>query len=181
MASSQTPPEHALFQSTLLMRGATLPSLSSGSIFFVFQSTLLMRGATQAAIQPELLKLFQSTLLMRGATTAQDLLRRLLRISIHAPHARSDWALYNLGERPLINFNPRSSCEERHVTGEIDVSLIAISIHAPHARSDGSSPRSDSSRYLFQSTLLMRGATPPSSFSTVSLPFQSTLLMRGAT
>ena len=33
-------------------------------------------------------------------------------------------------------FNPRSSCEERHVDGTLLVIPMIISIHAPHARSD---------------------------------------------
>ena len=57
-----------------------------------------------------------------------------------------------------------------------------ISIHAPHARSDGRPALYLSFTLIFQSTLLMRGAT----FSGVvldesSILFQSTLLMRGAT
>ena len=36
---------------------------------------------------------FQSTLLMRGATRELCVLRQLSEISIHAPHARSDWML----------------------------------------------------------------------------------------
>ena len=35
----------------------------------------------------------------------------------------------------IINFNPRSSCEERHLQRDSKRTLI-ISIHAPHARSD---------------------------------------------
>ena len=34
-------------------------------------------------------------------------------ISIHAPHARSDVKNMSLKDKPT-NFNPRSSCEERH-------------------------------------------------------------------
>ena len=57
--------------------------------------------------------LFQSTLLMRGATCR---LKRpsdsAICISIHAPHARSD-RLYWSSMTSAVNFNPRSSCEER--------------------------------------------------------------------
>ena len=82
----------------------------------------------------------------------------VLNISIHAPHARSD------GER----------CDDSPIA-------TIISIHAPHARSDPKSPSSCNipsyfnprssceerrdetalliSEFLFQSTLLMRGAT----------------------
>ena len=102
------------------------------------------------------------------------------------------------------HFNPRSSCEERRALIAVQHLAELISIHAPHARSDSIrltaasrqthfNPRSSCEerrikRYsapaytTFQSTLLMRGATP----SPVSSPlfygkFQSTLLMRGAT
>ena len=57
-------------------------------------------------------------------------------ISIHAPHARSDVAKYGIASRPFDYFNPRSSCEER--------------------------PKEmwkEDFEALFQSTLLMRGAT----------------------
>ena len=101
------------FQSTLLMRGATLgPMIFSDSILSYFnprssceerlyssldavliaqfQSTLLMRGATigRALVSPT--TLFQSTLLMRGATQPDECHLMADLISIHAPHARSD-------------------------------------------------------------------------------------------
>ena len=78
-------------------------------------------------------------------------------ISIHAPHARSDIHLQQ-GFLSLANFNPRSSCEERHDSQIVEYGVIGfqstllmrgathyhrsrtllehISIHAPHARSD---------------------------------------------
>ena len=61
--------------------------------------------------------------------------------------------------RPPTNFNPRSSCEERHAQ--------------PVFKS--------SSNKIFQSTLLMRGATWKSTIWHSRPLFQSTLLMRGAT
>ena len=100
-------------------------------------------------------------------------------ISIHAPHARSD--SMNPDVKALKkHFNPRSSCEERqhHI-----IPLVFV--------------------IIFQSTLLMRGATRsgllsiiPPNFNPRSsceerqivgtrghhfILFQSTLLMRGAT
>ena len=123
-------------------------------------------------------------------------------------------------------FNPRSSCEERHdmrsyLRASARISIHAphassdlrapcgpwssshISIHAPHARSDAMSSMLSAFSILFQSTLLMRGATPthgrlhyhrpisihaPHARSDVQYlrqevfgKFQSTLLMRGAT
>ena len=81
-------------------------------------------------------------------------------ISIHAPHARSDshtiLGLYVIG----LDFNPRSSCEERQP-----------------GRSRWRARKS-----LFQSTLLMRGATDRLARQSCNIGlFQSTLLMRGAT
>ena len=139
------------------MRGATAYASASRNEEEVFQSTLLMRGATSQALptkargsisihapharsdghgrnlrcghrhfnprssceERQYLRLtrprtyrFQSTLLMRGATG----LRRLP-------------ALF------FLNFNPRSSCEERHNISFTEITP-SISIHAPHARSD---------------------------------------------
>ena len=56
----------------------------------LFQSTLLMRGATPYVRMSYLSWPFQSTLLMRGATAIMVAAVFHLRISIHAPHARSD-------------------------------------------------------------------------------------------
>ena len=56
------------------------------------------------------------------------------------------------------DFNPRSSCEERRALKGIIVQFD-----------------------LFQSTLLMRGATTVATKDVDAMLFQSTLLMRGAT
>ena len=78
-----------------------------------FQSTLLMRGATIDVIFIlSSIPRFQSTLLMRGATPGRRWPCGRPCISIHAPHARSDLRS-NLTHLPFANFNPRSSCEER--------------------------------------------------------------------
>ena len=101
------------------------------------------------------------------------------------------------------NFNPRSSCEERHLrfaclSCRSHISIHApharsdcqamqvrlcstISIHAPHARSDNPRTSEDEAETTFQSTLLMRGATPEGIKIILLQRFQSTLLMRGAT
>ena len=102
-------------------------------------------------------------------------------ISIHAPHARSDWQAFKDDKAALFlfqstllmrgataspeinlfvmnDFNPRSSCEERHVLHHLVDLRDGISIHAPHARSDGGVAFKTANR-IFQSTLLMRGAT----------------------
>ena len=103
---------------------------------------------------------FQSTLLMRGAT-CYDILhgcRRLKNISIHAPHARSDLREH----RPF----PVPAC---------------ISIHAPHARSDGSASVFVSSLPDFNPRSSCEERPTKSQLSGLKGIFQSTLLMRGAT
>ncbi len=127
----------------------------------------------------------------------------LVPISIHAPHARSDLAC-DPPEQDCPNFNPRSSCEERRHHRGRQAASERISIHAPHARSDATTLQRSRKNILFQSTLLMRGATgrdsrccprnayfnPRSSCEERPVQtmqtkrhtiFQSTLLMRGAT
>ena len=138
---------------------------------------------------------------MRGATPGHRSFASTPRISIHAPHARSDYPVSRAG-RHGTDFNPRSSCEERH-HGKSQSRKSRISIHAPHARSDKTpqykcasrrnfNPRSSceerrrhdchpGAEKQFQSTLLMRGATQADSKRHTGVKFQSTLLMRGAT
>ena len=118
---------------------------------------------------------------MRGATRRSEYRYGISAyISIHAPHARSD-LIRRVSRSRLRNFNPRSSCEERRYSR----SGLYIC-------------------WIFQSTLLMRGATtmlhkeahhtiisihaPHARSDPLSLTvsiilrtFQSTLLMRGAT
>ena len=79
---------------------------------------------------------FQSTLLMRGATISRQTHYYWLKISIHAPHARSDTCQPGRSHRHQSYFNPRSSCEERLKP-----------------------PMLTTAENIFQSTLLMRGAT----------------------
>ena len=146
-----------IFQSTLLMRGATPFSVSLSLPVFRFQSTLLMRGATFPLV------CLYSTLTISihaphaRSDQAAQLRKVLQRISIHAPHARSDpttkpdldnvlfqstllmrgatWRRI-FGSRLSRHFNPRSSCEERRSSPKMGRRSKQISIHAPHARSD---------------------------------------------
>ena len=124
------------FQSTLLMRGATVVPGDSRRSMMLFQSTLLMRGATglgfccsilltyfnpRSSCEERLLfwfvickaQIFQSTLLMRGATISMR--RQAERRTYFNPRSSCE-------ERPVSDdgdvpatpyFNPRSSCEER--------------------------------------------------------------------
>ena len=139
---------------------------------------------------------------MRGATHSPVARILLDIISIHAPHARSDLTLGVFTESLDISIHAphaRSDvCRLAVIEGQV------ISIHAPHARSDDGLTRIRKPSHLFQSTLLMRGATRAvyrcrrcqrisihaphaRSDAVAGLPsciirqFQSTLLMRGAT
>ena len=169
-----------IFQSTLLMRGATPRRPRPTEKIYLFQSTLLMRGATILAFLLIQWSRFQSTLLMRGATSCPQHLHAISSaISIHAPHARSD-ATPSTTSTARRYFNPRSSCEERPGC-RLATTTSTISIHAPHARSDTALDIGPHTEPIFQSTLLMRGATVRSWMAPARLRFQSTLLMRGAT
>ena len=185
------------------MRGATVRALTRLSRFVLFQSTLLMRGATLCpCLASQSPHRFQSTLLMRGATGGDGLTievkldisihapharsdafrrrdERIPRISIHAPHARSDKHVMR-DSRAGSYFNPRSSCEERlcdcprclyvsqfQSTLLMRGATICPLIYRQYSR--------------FQSTLLMRGATSTHLTLRQNAIFQSTLLMRGAT
>ena len=80
---------------------------------------------------------FQSTLLMRGATLQRTETWRVRDISIHAPHARSDWR----SDGPAADSCFRISIHAPHARsddGRDDLvrDPALISIHAPHARSD---------------------------------------------
>ena len=79
-------------------------------------------------------------------------------ISIHAPHARSDGILPDQAlqhTRKISIHAPHARSDEGIVIRPIEP---IISIHAPHARSDFNF-QSSAFFPVFQSTLLMRGAT----------------------
>ena len=104
---------------------------------------------------------FQSTLPMRGATCWPGVSRYRGVISIHAPHAGSDWINPTMATYSPY-FNPRSPCGERptlHSTRTRPARFQStlpmrgatcwpgvsryrgvISIHAPHAGSDWINP-----------------------------------------
>ena len=125
----------------------------------LFQSTHLMRGATIIVIvDNHVLRRFQPTHLMRGAThPVHDNPDKNPPISIHAPHKRCDTAMMLL--IPIRrDFNPRTSCKVRRsqslctsvsrsfqsthlIRGATILSAVSslswpISIHAPHAGCD---------------------------------------------
>ena len=147
------------FQSTLLMRGATRQRQHRRHSS-QFQSTLLMRGATRCYYPScHHSNKFQSTLLMRGATKRHPKPGKTLCISIHAPHARSD-IHYPWPDRRTMRISihaPHARSDGSYL--EFGVNEQGISIHAPHARSDALHEDEALEGLLFQSTLLMRGAT----------------------
>ena len=150
---------NTIFQSTLLMRGATRrpgPAEALRRGYFNPRSSceerhgMRCRSTSGSNFNPrssceerrwsgtcssEHLP-FQSTLLMRGATSCS------MRAFGFVTH-----------------FNPRSSCEERHFQNDCRGIVQGISIHAPHARSDLFIKIASRILSTFQSTLLMRGAT----------------------
>ena len=126
----------AIFQSTLLMRGATFSSAASSTFPGVFQSTLLMRGAT-----------LSSLVLCVNAD-----------ISIHAPHARSD-------ERQAV-IDPhvdefQSTLLMRGATKICGEYFDCITLQSTLLMRGATKICGEYFDCItFQSTLLMRGATP---------------------
>ena len=109
-------------------------------LYQIFQSTLLMRGATEVTGAYGMLSTFQSTLLMRGATFSGWCYDFAVKISIHAPHARSDRR--SVGpvhpDHHISIHAPHARSD--YVKGD-KVIRATISIHAPHARSDSHADR----------------------------------------
>ena len=192
----------------------------------IFQSTLLMRGATRAALKADKTRTISIHAPHARSDAVGELWRCAERISIHAPHARSDGDVSFIMAIDNISIHaPHARSDVKIIPGLLPhaISIHApharsdlcdvcrrwhvrdISIHAPHARSDVShpascglhhnfNPRSSceerrtglmvfcSSSLEFQSTLLMRGATLVNRRQPGPRTlFQSTLLMRGAT
>ena len=149
---------------------------------FLFQSTLLIRGATTFLCCFCIWCKFQSTLLIRGATRISPPLPLVLphfnpRSSYEERPPPKSCSCCSCG-----NFNPRSSYEERHAHCRFRLlchsyfnphssyeerrgflqygrPLSNISIHAPHTRSDCKQKATSRQVQVFQSTLLIRGAT----------------------
>ena len=117
------------------MRGATGSSAYSLVAADEFQSTLLMRGATKQAMRRKQPPIFQSTLLMRGATGYLKLSRSYHIISIHAPHARSDFGVKRRSQAYRISIHAPHARSDMPVHVHLKP-FSRISIHAPHARSD---------------------------------------------
>ncbi len=147
-----------IFQSTLPVRGATLPRLYGGRRDFYFNPR------SPCGERPSQLSGVTSLVMISihapraGSDGWSCTVDAEIYISIHAPRAGSD-----RGRSPdeclNMNFNPRSPCGERHVTGIQLPKGLGISIHAPRAGSDDNGGAIQPAADIFQSTLPVRGAT----------------------
>ena len=106
-------PTQKEFQPTLPVRGATNSGVVGDGQYVIFQPTLPVRGATTATSLPCGSYLFQPTLPVRGATRLEDMHRRFVIISTHAPRAGSDRKRSDRHDLRRAHFNPRSPCGER--------------------------------------------------------------------
>ena len=120
---------------------------------------------------------------MRGGTTDTSTEHSNTKISIHPPHAGRDRFIIDTQPRrryfnppspcgegrdlPILepeaekNFNPPSPCGEGPHIVIVIHHRPTISIHPPHAGRDAAAARIIRAHRLFQSTLPMRGGTPP--------------------
>ena len=169
-----------IFQSTLLMRGATVDASVQITVY------LISIHAPHARSDVNLVGPADCRVISIHAPHARSDPPRLpsvaygLNISIHAPHARSDhWQMHFLHLLPqfqstllmrgatsrtalfALRIPFQSTLLMRGATLAAMTMMAAplISIHAPHARSDDMFQSSSAPMTKFQSTLLMRGAT----------------------
>ena len=139
------------FQSTLLMRGATIVP---GLILELLEISIHAphaRSDSPAAVALLPTSPFQSTLLMRGATNSFLSAASFKTISIHAPHARSDWAQTRSRPESGISIHAPHARSDLQSHAGLHLS-VQISIHAPHARSDLSTCTAMQTGERFQST-----------------------------
>ncbi len=101
----------------------------------IFQSTLLMRGATSYWFTSYIVFYISIHAPHARSDSKLNPLTMPWIISIHAPHARSDFIIHRFSTAH-DNFNPRSSYEERRHECAVREVRLHISIHAPHTRSD---------------------------------------------
>ena len=148
-----------LFQSTLLMRGATVSCLTKAVVVHISihapharsDRNMPLRRIEPSYFNPrssceerparEKPSRRQGRISIHAPHARSDPPCRIrcamssAKISIHAPHARSDYYTTYTAQKSR-NFNPRSSCEERLALNAAADAKAYISIHAPHARSD---------------------------------------------
>ena len=149
--------ETHIFQSTLLMRGATLTVVVAVGITKRISIHAPHARSDDAGGDSGLCQGISIHAPHARSDSKSFRSSSVRSISIHTPHARSDlcrisesiqWLYFNprssCEERPHCtrfvssgkNFNPRSSCEERLYQRRNIKMITEISIHAPHARSD---------------------------------------------
>ena len=122
-----------------------------------FQSTLLMRGATLPPCQSRCTESISIHAPHARSDAAAPAAECDPRISIHAPHARSD-DNRRIFKQLVSHFNPRSSCEERRF--ETDWPSWVIEFQSTLLMRGATATGGNVLRgKAFQSTLLMRGAT----------------------
>ena len=190
------------FQSTLLVRGATFVSWEERAVF-KFQSTLLVRGATGIVRG----KYPPTPISIHAPRERSDIKADSVYFRRFYFNPRSSWEerrLYILGVIKMSYFNPRSSWEERLFCRSLLIWILHFNPRssweerlANRWRTGGNNvnfnPRSSWEERptfasygsfcltLFQSTLLVRGATYKAMSDEYKKWFQSTLLVRGAT
>ena len=132
------------------------------TVDLAFQYMLLLRGATMSTRPARSTSSFQYMLLLRGATGGHGADPDALRVSIHAPLARSNfycrknkkWVavfqymlllrgatfIFRRAGNGSFCFNTCSSCEEQLLLLRFLPLLLLVSIHAPLARSNSECP-----------------------------------------
>ena len=155
-----------------------LPSSSSVAGYFNPRSSCEERREAIPAANDT--TVFQSTLLMRGATTTGLMHYLGCDISIHAPHARSDYTQAPALPDSLISIHAPHARSDTRLQSSARP-WRQISIHAPHARSDSSQLSMSGTRVDFNPRSSCEERRSPSPQGKAANTFQSTLLMRGAT
>ena len=139
------------------MRGATRWSLHQFSPQRDFNPRSSCEERLEAADAVKIMNQFQSTLLMRGAT-AVPLSATSASVNFNPRSSCEERPAAAWGISGASYFNPRSSCEERLRDSE-----FFDSVHNFNPRSSCeerlSAIKSAADDMIFQSTLLMRGAT----------------------
>ena len=123
----------------------------------VFQYMLLLRGATPSRLDCKYARLFQYMLLLRGATEEKRPYYSTIKVSIHAPLARSNRVSHISRIRRVV------------------------SIHAPLARSNGSRQLHSERRRCFNTCSSCEEQLSCLRYLCLQPKFQYMLLLRGAT
>ena len=145
-----------------------------------FQSTHPLRGATRLYDAAEEKYMISIHAPLAGCDGAAEKAFERMRISIHAPLAGCDLgAIVHI--RAVVNFNPRTPCGVRQVSGDVGFDLWDISIHAPLAGCDAPHQKAAGYRSISIHAPLA-GCDLMECYATADiLEFQSTHPLRGAT